>query len=70
MTPLQAVQEECAGCMDRIVAHFKKDPPVKITVIVRTVGMPTRDFMMTDDDDLVALSELIERRRLLGHEGP
>lgn len=67
---LRHVQEECADCMDRVLAHFKKHPPVFITVVVRTHGEPTRDFMMTSDDDLDALVDLIRRRQALGHEGP
>lgn len=70
MSALQQLQEECADCMDRVLAHFKKEPPVFITVIVRTEGAPTRDFMMTSDADLDAVVELVARRKALGHEGP
>jgi hypothetical protein len=46
--------------MAEIVSLFK--PGVKITVLVRVPGHPTRDFMMTDDqhDDII---EMVQRRK-------
>lgn len=61
MTPLEVVQSEVSDHMDKIKAVFKSG--VKITVLVRTPGRPTRDFMMTDDDN-TELIAMIERRAL------
>ncbi|MDT6941912.1 hypothetical protein RI570_17555 [Brucella pseudogrignonensis] len=49
-----------AGAMDQILACFKSGS--KITVLVRTPGLPDRDFCMTDDN-LSEVAEMIERRR-------
>lgn len=61
MTPLEIVQSEVSDHMDKIKAMFKSG--VKIAVLVRTPGHPTRDFMMTDDDS-AELIAMIERRAL------
>lgn len=60
MTPLEIVQHDVSDYLDDIKNLFK--PGVKIAVLVRTLGYPERDFMMTDDtyDELIAM---IERRK-------
>lgn len=60
---LESVQHVVGQHMEEITRNFK--PGVKITVLVRTPGHPTRDFMMTDDDcdELLAM---IARRKLEG----
>jgi hypothetical protein len=63
---LQEVQEEVAEHMNAIIALFK--PGVKIAVLVRTPGFPTRDFAMTDDDP-DELIKMLERRKAEGLTG-
>lgn len=53
--------EEDGG--DLIIRDVFK-PGVKLTVLVRTPGNPTYDFMMTDDD-LAEVSAMVERRRAI-----
>ena len=60
---LEDVQELVADHMDAIHKYFK--PGVKVTVIVRMPGYPSRDFMMTADD-LSELAALIKRRESAG----
>ena len=57
---IEVVREKISGHLDGIKKLFK--PGTKVTVIVRTPGHDTRDFVLTDD----ALSEVAEllRRRM------
>ena len=64
---LKALQFECQDAMDRIIKHFK--PGRKITVVVRSPDNPTQDFVMTNDT-MEGAAEVIERRRVLGNQGP
>lgn len=60
---LVRVRDNVAASMEDIVRMFK--PGVKITVLVRTPGKPTADFMMTDDQpgEIIAM---VERRNAAG----
>jgi hypothetical protein len=44
---MERVRDHIAWCLDRVKEAFK--PGVKITILVRTPGLPDRDFAMTDD---------------------
>jgi len=61
MNALARVKDEVAGHMDQILALWK--PARKITVIVRSPGVPDQDFMMTNDE-MPEVRELIRRREL------
>lgn len=63
MGALQDTASIVAGHMDAIVTRFK--PGVKITVLVRTPGHPTRDFCMSDDDMDEVIS-MAQRRKEAG----
>lgn len=52
-------QYEVAKRMEQITKCFK--PGVKITVLVRSPGFPSRDFMMTDDL-IPELHAMLDRR--------
>jgi hypothetical protein len=56
---LEDVGALVADRMDEIHTYFK--PGVKVTVIVRSPGFPSRDFMMTSDE-IPELQALLERR--------
>jgi hypothetical protein len=56
---LARAQEHVAACMDDILRAFK--PGVKITVLVRVPGEPTRDFLMTSDT-IPELRGMLDRR--------
>jgi hypothetical protein len=53
------VQELVANHMDKMKKLFR--PGVKIAVLVRTPGIPERDFVMTDDA-LPELRKMLDRR--------
>jgi hypothetical protein len=61
---LEDVRELVADRMDEISTYFK--PGVKVTVIVRCPGFPSRDFMMTADE-IPELEALLKRRHALRH---
>jgi hypothetical protein len=60
MTPLEQVTELAADCMDKIKERFK--PGAKITLLVRTPGMPLRDFCLTDDDLDEVFAAIVRRK--------
>jgi hypothetical protein len=59
---VQDVSEQVADHMSAILAFFKSG--ARITVLVRTPGMPTADFVLTSDDLPEAIAALTRR-----HEG-
>jgi hypothetical protein len=57
---LQQAAENVQARMDEILTNFKTG--AKITVLVRTVGKPTADFCMTNDD-LSEVLAMVHRRK-------
>lgn len=64
---LADVQEVVAEHMDQILSCFK--PGGKITVLVRFDGLPGRDFMMTNEANILdAVAALHRRNEEASHE--
>lgn len=61
----QGLVNECEDSMGRILALFKPDKDVRITVAIREVNNPEAEFILTSDE-LVCVIEMLERRRAVG----
>lgn len=59
MRTLEDVVSDCADHIDTIATFFKG--PVEVTLIVRTVGNPEQDFMLTNDSP-AEIRALLDRR--------
>lgn len=58
-----AAGRHAAEYLDRIARLFK--PGKKLTLLVRSPGLPDRDFMLTDDniDEAIAMLERSKQRK-------
>ena len=61
LNDLHYVAEECCDRMKQVESFFA--PGVEVTLIVRSPGYDSRDFMLSNDD-LDEVKKLIQRRQI------